>query len=794
MPPLEPERRVACFGAFELDLQEGRLSKSGIRIKLQGQPFQVLALLVGRPGQVVTREEIRQKLWAGDTFVEFDDGLNTAVGKLRAALSDVAENPRFIETVPRRGYRFIAPVNFPAGSQVAIAAPSAASLTSSANAAPPAVADPVVVGSVAASHPQTRARKGLIIGISAGLLLAAVGLVAYIYRRPRFHVTAKDTIVLADFVNTTGDAVFDDTLRQGLQVSLAQSPSLNILSDRKVAAILKQMGRSPDERLSGKVAIELCQRAGGKVTVQGSISNFGTTYLIGLAAIRCDNSDPLALEQIQAHRKEDVVDALGSVATRLRARVGESMPSIQKFNAPLEQATTGSLEALKAYTMALTTWDRSGDVASIPFFRKAIEIDPNFAMAYGGLSTIYHNRNEAELAQVNATKAYELRERVTEAEKVTIESRYFLYVNGDLEKAVAVYATATRNYPQSAGAFNHLGATEATLGKLEKASATLYEALRLDPTRATTYSNLAASLLGQNRIEEATAILAEADRRKFQTDYLLQVKYWKAFLAGDSGEMQRILQDSSEVAGAQSLLLSEQANTEAYHGRYEKARQLSQVAAEQLQHDGDEESAADCLAIAAVREAEIGADGAAQADISHALKLSRGRDVLALAALVASRAGDLHASEDESVALDRQYPSDTIVQRYWLPIIRAQIALRRKRPLQAIAALEPAVSIEFATTVIPVATLYPAYVRGEAYLEVGDDAKAAAEFRKLIDHRGAVLNFPLGALAYLRLSAAYARSGDATKARDALQSFHQLWKDADPRIALLKPAHGALAN
>ncbi len=768
----ERERRIVRFGCFEVDLEGRRLTKSGIRIKLQGQPFQVLTLLLERPGQLVTRDEIRQKLWTGDTFVEFDDGLNTAVGKLRAALGDPAENPRFVETVPRRGYRFVAPVSLPVDGQVS------SSVTGSIAEPATAPSTPVVVRPRQTSLAWT--------GILILLLLAAVGVYLRV-RRSAFYVTAKDTIVLADFANTTGDGVFDDALKQGLEVSLAQSPSLNIVSDRKVASILKQMGHAPDDRLTGAVALEACQRLGGKVSVQGSISSLGTSYLIGLAAIRCDTGNPIALEQVEAHRKEDVVDSLGSVTARLRARLGESLPSIQKYNAPLEQATTPSLDALKAYSQALSTWDRAGDQVSIPFFKRAIELDPSFAMAYGGLGAIYHNRNEAELARVNATKAYGLRDRVTEAERISIESRYFLYVTGDLEKAAQVYELAVQNYPQSAGAFNHLGTTYAELARYDKASDALQAALRLDASRATTYSNLATDLMAQNRFDEADAVLAEADRRKFQTDSLLQVKYWRAFLRGDNAEMQQLLLNAADVPGAQSLLLTEQANTEAYYGHFERAGEIARVAAEQMEHDGFGESAADCLAVAAVREAEVGSAGARDF-ITRAGKLARGRDVLALTALVAARLGELKPAETQSAALDKQYPSDTVMQQYWLPTIRAAMDLRQGKSLSAIGRLKVAVSIEEAVPSFSVATLYPAYIRGQAYLAVGDSSNAITEFRKFTDRSGLILNFPLAALARLQLARAYARANDSARARQAYQDFLQLWKDADPDIALFRQA------
>jgi DNA-binding winged helix-turn-helix (wHTH) protein/tetratricopeptide (TPR) repeat protein len=780
MEQTRPAPKLVRFGVFEADLQESRLTKSGVRIKLQGQPFQILALLLQNPGQLVTREEIRQRLWSNDTFVEFDNGLNTAVGKLRTALGDVADNPRFVETVPRKGYRFVAPVTIQA--------------TVSTNEPQLAVsAEPSPGRLDRTSHDLGQASRSLRLrsyawGIGVLILLVAALTAYWFVHRNVFRISSTDTVVLADFVNTTGEPVFDDALRKALEIGLSQSPSINVLSERKTAVIMKTMGRSPEDRMFGKTATEVCQRVGGKVTVQGSIASLGTNYLIDLAAIRCDNDEPVAHEQAEVKRKEDVVDALGKLTALLRQRMGESLPSIQKYNAPLEQATTGSLDALKAYSMALATWDRQGDAASIPFFKKAIELDPNFAMAYGGLSTVYHNGNETELARMNATKAYELRERVTEAEKISIESRYFLYVTGDLEKAAHVYELAVQNYPQSAGALNHLGTTYAELGRYENAADALRRALQLDPTRATTYSNLATDLLAQNNFDEAAGVIADMDRHKFQTDFVLQVKYWKAFVDGDDAAMQRILLNSSDIPGAQSLLLSEQANTEAYHGRMEKARELSRAAAQQMEHDGYPESAADCLALAAVREAEGGSAPRALDYISQAFKLAQGRDVAALMALVNARVGNITLAEKQSVALDKQYPSDTIMQRYWLPTVRASVDLRQGKPQRAVEELNAALPIEQAATTFAVASLYPAYVRGQAYLATGDSTKAIVEFKKFPDHKGLVLNCPLSALARLQLARACSAAHDSARAKATYEKFFQAWKDADFDLPILRKA------
>jgi DNA-binding winged helix-turn-helix (wHTH) protein/tetratricopeptide (TPR) repeat protein len=784
MPQPETQRRIVRFGAYEVDLEQARLTKTGVRIRLQDQPFQILVLLLERAGQLVTREEIRQKLWSDDTFVEFDNALNTAVGKLRAALNDSADNPRFLETVPRKGYRFVAPVTSPPEPPVR---PNQAQST---NFETSAISGSEI--SRGARRPTTWRPFAWI--TVAAVVVAVVGI--YWYRsRTSFRITSTDTIILADFVNTTGEGVFDDALRQALEIGLRQSPFVQILSDRKVAVILKQMGRSPDASMAGHTAIDVCQRTGGKVTVQGSIVSLGTTYLIGLAAIRCDNGQPIANEQVEAKRKEDVVDALGRATAQLRARLGESLPSIQKYNAPLEQATTPSLEALNAYGTALSTWDKKGDQASLPFFKKAIELDPNFAMAYGALGTIYHNLGESALARENTAKAYELRDRVTESEKVTIESRYFMYVTGQLEKAAEAYETAVRNYPQSATPFNQLGSISSELGRYEQAVDALRAALVLDPTRATTYSNLTVDLLAVNRPEDAAAVAAEAEKRKLQTDALLEANYFRAFHRNDVAEMQRILVQSSDIPGAQEVVLSRQANTEAYHGKFEKADELSGVAANLMQHDGDKESAATCLAEAAVREALVGNSTRARSLIAKAQRLSHGEDVATLTAVVAAQLGDIQQADAMSRELDRQSPNGTFIQRYWLPVIRGEIDLDRRQWSTAVSDLDSSAQSEFAwPSALSVGTIYPAYVRGYAYLGAGDGTRAAAEFQKLIDHSGMVLNFPLATLARLGRARAYDRIGDSAKARDAYLDFLHLWHDADPGLPILRRAKNEYAK
>jgi serine/threonine protein kinase/Tfp pilus assembly protein PilF len=651
-------------------------------------------------------------------------------------------------------------------------------------------------GTVAVARARS-ARVGKVWKIAAPVLLAVLFVAGGLYYRSRQsqQLTDKDTIVLTDFANSTGDAVFDDTLKTALSVSLRQSPFLNVLTDSQVAKTLQQMTQPAGTKLTPELARDLCQRAGSKAYLAGAIGRLGSEYVIGLKAVNCSNGNTLAEEQVTAASKEKVLDSLGGAASKLRTELGESLATVQKFDAPLEQATTVSLDALNAYDLALSTWDKKGDRDSLPIFKKAIELDPNFAMAYGGLATIDHNLGDSELARENATKAYELRDRVTEAEREAIEARYYLYVTGDLEKAAEVYAVGVQNYPDSAGAYNHLANDEEELGRYQQAVQDFRKALLLDPSRASTYANLAVCLLALNQVEEASAVLAEAGKRGLQTDVLLQAQYWIAFLRKDEKEMERLVQRSSDLPGAQAILLSEQSNTAAYYGHFEKAREFSRAAENLMERDGNKESAASYLVQAAVRESEIGEFARAQQYISQAQKLSHGQDVATLTAVALVQIGSVNQAEALCHELDKQWPEGTIVQKYWLPAIRAQIDLRQARPSKAIDDLGVATPLEFAnpgSTAAP--TLYPAYLRAQAYLAMGDGPKAATEFRKLTDRPGLVLNYPLGALAHLGLARAYKSSGDLQNSRQAYLDFLSLWKGADPDIPILKQAKAEYAK
>jgi DNA-binding winged helix-turn-helix (wHTH) protein/predicted Zn-dependent protease len=779
MPDPVKSPPVYCFGVFAASAESRELLRQGRKIKIQDQPFEVLLLFLEHPGEVLDRQFFRERLWPDNTYVDFAQSLSTAITKLRQVLGDDAANPRFIETVPRRGYRFIAPVFAPSRS-----------------ADPPPPIEPALSSGPHSAGPppavQTRKRvKRPLIWASLGamIILLAAGFLIWRHRRPGFVLAARDTVVLADFENSTGESIFNDTLHQALIVEMAQSPVLHILSDRNAAVVYRQMGHSPDDHMSGRTVIELCRRVGGKVVVQGSISSLGTSYLIGLAAIRCDTGKPLAHEQVEASRADEVIDALGKTAAKLRAKLGESLPSIQRYNAPLELATTSSLDALQMYSQALSTWDAKGDLASLPYFKRTIALDPEFAMAYGGLATVYNNMGQADLARDNTVKAFALRARVTEAERAAIEARYYLYVTEEVDKAAQTYAALAQEYPESAGSLNHLATAELKLGRNEEAAGHLRKALELDPTRAVSYGNLALALMHMNRLEEAATVLADADKRGLRTGYWLQVNYWLAFLNSDEKQMEQSVLASSSFAGAKPFLLSEAADTEAYHGHYRQATALSVAAAGLMQAAGDKESAASCLARAAMREAEVGNADDARSLLARARNLSSDKFIQISTALVSSQLGDTKQALALSEALNKQYPNGTFIQNFWLPVIRATVELRGGHALQAAgllpssSALDPAVADEFGIT-----ALFPAYVRGQAYLAGGDGVRAAAEFRKLIEERGIVVNSPFGSLAYLGLARSLVLAGLPGQAKQAYGDLLARWSDPDPELLLARQA------
>ncbi len=598
-------------------------------------------------------------------------------------------------------------------------------------------------------------------------------------------LTEKDTVVLTDFTNTTGDPVFDGTLKQALAVDLEQSPFLNILSDRKVGETFKLMGRAPTDRVTADVAKELCLRTGSKAILTGSVSSLGSQYVIGLEAVACSTGDTLAKEQAEATSKEGVLKALSTAATSLRNRLGESLASVQKFDVPVE-ATTPSLEALKAYSMGVTTGRTKSDAEAIPFMKRAIELDPNFAIAYAGLAVNYSNLGQASLSAEYARKAYDLRDRVSERERYRISALYFQNVTSEVEKATEAYELWAKSYPRDFVPHGNLGFLYSNLGQYEKAIGETQAALRLEPTRSD-YGNLAGMYINVNRLSDARQTIQEAQQKNFDDLNIRSDLYSLAFLSGDSAEMERDVAWGAGRPNDEDQMLNTHADTHAYYGRLGKARDLARRASDSAVRSDAKETGAQWLAFQALREAELGNVAAARQSVARALALAPGRYVKVLSSLALARSGEAAQSRTIFEGLEKSEPTNTYLKVYWFPVIEASIAMAQQAPDRAIVALEPALPYELGGPP-PGTTMYPAYIRGLAYLDQKNGPAAAAEFQKFLGHPGIVQNFVLGALAHLQLARAYVLSGDTANAKTTYQGFLGLWKAADPDIPILKVA------
>ena len=574
--------------------------------------------------------------------------------------------------------------------------------------------------------------------------------------------------MLADFANTTGDAVFDDTLKTALNVSLRQSPFLNVLSDSKVAKTLKLMTRPPDTKLTPEVAHELCQRSDSKAYIAGSIAKLGSQYVVGLKAMNCQNFDTLAQELATAESKERVLDALSRVASKLRRELGESLITVQKFDVPLPELTTSSLEALKAYSLGRKALNQQGEAAALPFHQRAIELDPGFAVAYRAVGADYLGMGEVGRASEYYTKAFQLREHASELEKLFISTTYYENVTGELDKAAQTYQEEIQSYPHIP-AYIGLGNVYSKQGEHEKAAEAYRENLRLTPDSAIVYGNLAFSLLASQRLDQARQVIEQAQTRKLDDFVLREALYGLAFIEGNSSAMAEQLQ---WFAGKpeENNGLSLASDTEAYAGHLVQARELTKRAVDSAIRADSKETGAIWWENSALREAAFGNLAEAKQVAGKGLRLaptSSGTSVEA--ALAFAMAGDPTQAQLLTQDINQRFPMHTQMQSLWLPAIRAQIALRRKIPAEAIQDLQAASSaIEFA--LIPFATntcLYPTYIRGEAYVAAGQGAPAAAEFQKILDHSGLVWNCWTGALARLGVARANALQAKTSQGADA---------------------------
>jgi tetratricopeptide (TPR) repeat protein len=732
---------------------------------------------------------MRQRLWASNTFVDFEHSLNSAIKKVRGALADSPENSCYIETVPRVGYRFIAPVE-----TVSVTAPSNGSTSVGVDRlGPPVAARANGLGA------KTKLWN-VILPFTVVVMALAAG--SYIYSHRTAKLTEKDTVVLADFANHTGDQIFDDTLKTALSVSLRQSPFLNVLSDDKVAATLKLMARPSTAAVTPEVARELCQRAGSKAYVAGSIASLGSQYVLGLSAVSCQSGDTLAQEQVTAADKEELLAALDEVASKLRSELGESIATVQKFDMPLAEATTSSLQALKAYSLGLHEQDPS---AALAYLQRAIQLDPDFAAGYHAIGNRYETMGQVGRASEYFSKAFQLRERASEREKLSIMAEYYSSVTGELDKAAQSYREIVDSYPSSSNAYGGLIWQYLALGQFAEAEEAGRKALRLAPDSLVPYINLSGALVSQQRLGEARAVLQQAEARKLADDLeglsLHTAFYELAFVDGNSPAMlehQKWLLGKTEF---ESWGLGLASDTEAYAGHLQKARELTRQALDSAVRADNKEFGATWQEHAAVREAAFGNAVEAKHFASNGLKLSPSSQAVQVeAALAFALAGERPRAESLVQDLNRRFPLDTQMQTLWLPPIRAQLTLNRNNPNRALSELPAPSQLEFGLIQFAnsVSCLFPMYIRGQVYLASGHGQQGAAEFQKIVDHKGIVGNCSMGALAHLGLARANAlqartlRGADADAAHGralaAYQNFLALWKDADPDIPILMQA------
>jgi serine/threonine protein kinase/tetratricopeptide (TPR) repeat protein len=655
------------------------------------------------------------------------------------------------------------------------------------------------VASRAESVVTTVTRWKMIVPAAAALLALSVTGYFYVHRTPT--LTDKDTILLADFDNKTGDAVFDDTLRQGLFVELQQSPFLSLISDRHVRQTLALMGQPKEARLTPDIAQQICERTASAAVLEGSIASVGSQYVLGLRAKNCHTETLLDQEQAVAARREDVLDALSQIARKFRTRVGESLATMEKHSTPLAEATTPSLEALKAYSTGMKVDLSSGNAAAIAFFRRAVEIDPKFAMAYANLGLSYSAVGESVLSVESTTKAWQLRDRVSDREKFFIDFSYDRQVTGNLEKAYQTLELWLQTYPRGEspdprGLMGGLS-THGT-GRFERVIDSAQRRIANDPDTLFGYSNLASGYFFLDRFEEAERALQRAAERKLGDSSLLMMRYNIAVLKGDKDEMDRIVALAKGKRGAEHPVANLEALALARSGRLTLARQSSSRATNLARQEGGGEAAASYQAARAVWEAVCGNAAEAKKNAIAALERSNGRDVEYAAGLALALSGDFSRSQTLADDLDKRFPEDTFAKSTYVPVLRALSALARGKPTDSVEQLQTALRYELAVNGLNfghyLGGLHSAYVRGEALLAVHRYAEAAAEFQKILDHRGIVGADPIGALAHLQLGRSFALSGDTIKAKAAYQDFLTLWKDADPEVPILRQAKAEYAR
>lgn len=765
-------RQLYAFGPFRVDPEREILTRDGEPVPLTPKTFQILLVLVRRSNEVVTKDDLMAQVWR-DTFVE-EANLSRNIFMLRKALGETPQEHRYIVTVPGRGYRFAENVQVVADGEWSKLAARLKAPVEETN------------------------RKRWIAVFAALVIVVAAGTVWLLLHRPPV-LTEKDTIVLADFANSTGDSVFDGALRQAMEVELEQSPYLALISDDRIQRTLRFMGTPAASKLTPDVAREICERTASAAVLEGSISKLGSQYVLGLSTRNCYTGDVLEREQVQVGRKEDVLDAMSEMARRFRARAGESLGSIEKHQTPLAEATTPSLEALTAYSTAWKIAFTSGFSDAVPFFKRATQIDPQFAMAYASLGRMYGDIGESALSAESASKAYQLRDRASERERFFIETNYDRQVAGNLEKSRQDLESWAQTYPRDAFPHSLLsGFTSQGAGNYDRAIQEAKRAIELDPDITPAYMNLASSYFYLDRIEEASGALQLAAKRGLEIPDTVVLSYFIAFLNRDQAGMESAIAAAKGQVRAEDWILHSESLVQARSGQLRTARSMSREAVDLATQAGQMERAATFLTGRAVWEALFGNASAAQQSATTALKLSNGRDVEYAAAFALAESGDDARAQVLADDLAKRFANDTPVRVGYSPTLQALIALKHNEPQKAVDLLQTSAPYDLAVPRIDIfgyfGGLYAAYVRGNAYLALHQGTEAAAEFQKILDHRGIVAGDPVGALARLQLGRAYALDGDKTKAQSAYEDFLTLLNDADPDIPALKQAKAEYAK
>jgi len=635
-------------------------------------------------------------------------------------------------------------------------------------------------------------RKLWKIAVPAVVLLVAVAAGVFFYSHRSQALTEKDSILLADFVNTTGDSVFDGTLKQALAVQLEQSPYLNVLPQSRIQAALRFMGHSPDERVTNDMAREICIREGVKAMLTGSISSLGSHYVIDLNAVNAPTGDSLGRAQAEAESKEQVLKSLDQAASNLRQKLGESIGSVQKFATPLEQATTSSLQALQAFTVGRAAHQKLDDDGAVPHLKRAIELDPNFAMAYATLGVVYGNLSQSKLQRDNLSKAFDLKDRASEREKLYISAHYYSEVTAEIDKSVAIYEQWKQTYPRDSIPWDNLALSYGGTGQLEKAVANASEAMRLDPKDRFSYQNLSDAYERLGRYDEARAILDQASAQKLSTHSDSGTRYGLAFIRGDEAGMQSAM-EAAKGTSFEPIMFLIKGSSQCGIGKIQEARQSYSQGLMSAQKAGMKELSAILQLEDATCEAVVGNGAAARQKATGALALSFDHDSRLEAANILALAGDAGRSQKLIEELAKEFPTDTLLHAVWLPVARATNQINANHATQAVASLEVAIPYELGGPPLG-ASYWPMYARGEAYLRSGDGAKSAVEYQKILDHRGIDPTSPLYTLARLGSGRAYALQVDKAKAKSAYQDFFAAWKDADPDVPILKEAKAEYAK